>query len=76
MERIRQRAVQDKVKNVKVNKTVQRMKIKSSAKGDNKIAKEKRYAVKLEFSELIKTTELSPQQIQVIEASGYFFDRT
>ena len=50
--------MQDKTKNVKINKTVQRMKIKSAAKGDNKIAKEKRYAVKLEFSELIKTNEL------------------
>jgi hypothetical protein len=52
------------------------MKIKSAAKGDNKIAKEKRYAVKLEFSEVIKNNELSPQQIQIIESSGYFFDRT
>ena len=59
MEKIRQRAMQDKTKNVKINKTVQRMKIKSAAKGDNKKAKEKRYAVKLEFSELIKTNELS-----------------
>ena len=58
MEKIRQRAMQDKTKNVKINKTVQRMKIKSAAKGDNKIAKDKRYAVKLEFSELIKTNEL------------------
>ena len=61
LEKIRQRAEQDKHKNVKVNKTVQRMKIKSAAKGDNKIAKEKRYAVKLEFSELMKSNELSPQ---------------
>ena len=37
------------------------MKIKSAAKGDNKIAKEKRYAVKLEFSEQIKLNELQPQ---------------
>ncbi len=36
------------------------MKIKGSAKGDNSIAKEKRFAVKIDFSEHVRSTELTP----------------
>ncbi|TNV76290.1 hypothetical protein FGO68_gene10662 [Halteria grandinella] len=60
-------------KQKKINKTLQRIKIKQTAKGDAKIPKDRRFVVFIELSETIKS-EVTPLQLQSI-SSGTYFDK-
>jgi hypothetical protein len=51
----------------KIQKTVLRMKTKSSAKGDPKLDKDKRFAIFVEFSEQVRA-ELTPTNLQLLNS--------